>query len=488
MIVGASKKMKKEVHTWLRPIHIHYHPGTTTPLLGKSAEQLLSAFTDTGHVVQDYPNQDTDVLLTTARFGELLSWRKALFFTGRSKFKLNHVPRTITMVHITPDELNEILSHFEKALKKEPFDRKDFEFPGLAETAPDVLVEQGRRGGAILSLIRLLQAQLKCIRILLFVGEITPEHVYHFDLVGAHPVTEFGEDEAEFYRDIVLRMATYESTYEVTKHEVVGDLIPEDEWLELSTVEAMQRAGREMGNRKFFTDMLRIVDLVPVPAVSDAIADQYSEGCFATWDPYISALIATITGSARPVDKGNISPNDLAAIVGIRPDGLGAQVRHVAGRENISPSSEAVEMMDMDSVLPKVEVEGLPGMLPVVRSKLHGHRGVQMYNPEHVEFVPLDPPYYNYLVSCATEAQARAIKSAFARAESLLNPQDPRKLAFTILPGHGIVITEKWQPDKQPFQLIWEFMDAGYLLIDSLVPQGPVKFMRNGSNTMVLAA
>lgn len=480
--------MKKEVHSWLRPIHIHYHPGTTTPLLEEAAEKLLAAFNELGHDVQEQANQHTNVLLTTARYGELLSWRKALFFTGRSKFKLSHVPRTLTMVHITPQELESILSHFEHALAKNPIDRSDFEFPGLAETAPDVLVEQGRRGGAILSLIRLLQAHLKCIRLLLFVGEEKPVQVYHIDLVGAHPTSEITDGEAEFYRDIVLRTATYESTYEVTKHEVVGDLIPEDKWLELSSVEAMQQAGKEMGKRKFFTDMLRIVDLVPVPAVSDAIADQYSEGCFATWDPYISALLATITGSARPVDKGNISPDDLAAIVGIRPDGLGAQVRHVAGRENISPSSEAVEMMDMDTVLPKVEVQGLPGKLPVVRSKLHGHRGVQMYNPEFVEFVPLDAPFYHYLVSCATEAQARAIKAAFARAESLLNPQDPRKLAFTILPGHGIVITEKWQADKQPFQLIWEFMDAGHLLIDRLVPQGPVRYKLSSSNTMVIAS
>ncbi len=391
--------MKKEVHNWLQPIQLFYHPGTTTPLLELSAENLLTAFSEMGHTVQEQPDQHTDVLLTTARYGELLSWRKALFFTGRSKFKLKHVPRTITMVHITPQELDEILTHFKDSLARQPFNRRDFEFPGLADTAPDVLVEQGRRGGPILSLIRLLQAQLKCIRLVLFVGDESPERAYHFDLVGAHPSTDIADGEQDFYRDIVLRTATYESTYEVTNHEVVGDPIPEDTWLELSSIEAMQQAGREMGKREFFTDMLRIVDLVPVPAVSDAIADQYSEGCFSTWDPYISALIATITGSARPVDKGNISPDDLAAIVGIRPDGLGAQVRHVAGRENISPSSEAVEMMDMDGVLPTVEIEGLPGKLPVIRSKLHGHRGVHLYNPEFVEFVPLDPPFYHYLVS-----------------------------------------------------------------------------------------
>jgi hypothetical protein len=240
-----------------------------------------------------------------------------------------------------------------------------------------------------------------------------------------------------------------------------------------------------MGERKFFTDMLRINDLVPVPGLSDAIADQYSEGCFATWDPHLPALIATVTGSARPVDKGNITPNDVAAIVGIRPDGMGAQVRHVEGGENISPSSEAVEMIDMDLALPRVSLNGYSD-LPVVRSKLHGHRGVTAYNPDMVEFAPLDPPYYDYLVSCATEAQARAIKAAFSRAESLQNPDDPRLLAFTILPGHGIVITEKWQLDKQPFELIWEYMDAGHIVIDRIVPQGRVGFEEAGPEKMVL--
>jgi hypothetical protein len=458
-----------------------------TPLLDEAASRLLPAFTALGHTVQEEPNADTKVILTTARFGELLSWRDALMFTGRKKFKLSHVPRTITMVHINPQELDDILTHFEHALARDPFIRKDFEFQGMAETAPDVLVEQGRRGGPMLSLIRLIQSQLKCIRILLLVGDDHPERVYHFDLVGAHPYTEMDEDKDEFYRDIVLRTATYESTYEVTKHEVVGDLIPRNTWLELSSVEAMQRAGQEMGKRKFFTDMLRIVDLVPVPALSDAIADQYSEGCFSTWDPEISALIATVTGSARPVDKGNISHNDLAAIVGIRQDGLGAQVRHIEHGENISPSSEAVEMIDMDLVLPRVKVPDQPGEHPVVRSKLHGHRGVQAFNPQLIEFAPLDPPFYDYLVSCATEAQARAIKSAFSRAESLQNPDDHRLVAFTILPGHGIVITEKWHPDKVPFQLIWEYMDAGYLVIDRIVPQGRISFEQVRPDRMELA-
>ncbi len=226
-----------------------------------------------------------------------------------------------------------------------------------------------------------------------------------------------------------------------------------------------------------------------VPVVNDSVASQYSEGCFATWDAQASALIATVTGSARPVDKGNIGDDDLAVIVGVRADGAGAEVRHVEGKQNDPPSSEAVEMMDMDENLPQIKHETLGGVqteVPVIRSKLHGHRGVSSFNPELVEYVPLDPPYYHYLVSCATAAQARGIKEAFSRAQSLLNPDDPRQTAFTVLPGHGLVVVEKWQADKAPFQLLWEMMDSGDLVIDPHVPQGVMDYEMQNNGKMHL--
>jgi hypothetical protein len=63
------------------------------------------------------------------------------------------------------------------------------------------------------------------------------------------------------------------------------------------------------------------------------------------------------------------------------------------------------------------------------------------------------------------------IQSAFSRSEALRNPDDPRRVVFTVLPGHGVVIAEKWDPEKAPFETIWECMDAGYLQIASRVPQ-----------------
>jgi hypothetical protein len=275
----------------------------------------------------------------------------------------------------------------------------------------------------------------------------------------------------------------------VTEHQVIGEPIPCATWRRLSTPAAMCVAGQRLGERSFFTQMVRIADLVPVPAVTDAVASQYSEGCFATWDPALGALVATVTGSARPVDKGSITEDDLAVIVGVRPDGRGALTRRVEGKRNAPPSSEAVELMDMDGPLPSIDLGpawGTSARVPVARSKLHGHRGIAAYDPRRVEYVPLDPPYYHYLVSCATDAQARGIKRCFARSEALQHPDDPRQVAFTVLPGHGVVIVEKWVVGAAPFQVMWESMDAGYLQVENRIPQGPMAYVPGPGGRMVL--
>jgi hypothetical protein len=459
-----------------------------TPLLEEVIEALQCHFRRLGHQVQATPDDQTDVILTTASFGEPVHWRESLVLFARRRFNLSHAPTVYTLVQVSPARFQELLDHFETVLAKEPPDPADYDFPGLAPQAYRVLFEQGRRGGPILALERVVQAQTKSIRILLVVGDNRPLAAYHFDLVGAHPRSE-AEDLEAFYQDIVLRTVTTLCTSEVNQHQVVGDPIPRSLWRSIRTPAALCAAARQLGRRNFFTEMVRIADLVEVPVVTNAVAEQYSEGCFATWDPTLGALIATVTGSARPVDKGSITEDDLAVIVGVRSDGQGALVRHMEGKRNDPPSTEAVEMMDMDSALPTIVLgsgRDTPAQVPVVRSKLHGHRGVAAYDSRWVEYVPLDPPYYHYLVSCGTDAQARGIKQAFARSEALQNPEDPRQVVFTVLPGHGVVIVEKWVPGKTPFQVMWEYMDAGYLEVENLIPQGPMEYALGSDGRMLL--
>jgi hypothetical protein len=441
------------------------------------AQQLVQRFGDLGHILQEQPTDETDVVLTTARFGEPLSWRSAPAFQLRRQYGLAHTPQFWTVMQARPAELAALIAHFERALAKEPIDLADFAFPGLSPTAYRPLVEQGRRAGVILSVERLLQAQGLTLGILLVVGDEQPEYAYHFNLVGSYATSDARLP--GFYDDIVLRIATAMSADEVAKYVVEPPVVPQAGWAGLSTPKAMQRASLEFGNRDFFTEMVRIADLVSVPAMTDAVASQYSEGCFSTWEPALDALVATTTGSARPVDKGHLTQDDLAVVTGVQSNGRGVVVRQVEGLRNDPPSSEGFEMIDLDNALPKITLDstwGAASQVPVVRSKLHSHRGVKAFDSRLVEYVPLAPVYFALPVTCGTFAQAQGVRAVFAQAECLRNPDDPRQVAFTLLPTHGVFIVEKWVAGKEPFQVIWEYMDAGHLQIDRTVPQGPEPF------------
>jgi hypothetical protein len=492
MTITHSHTLSRPSHDWWRRISLTFVPGPPSPFLERVARNLIEHAQANGHAVTSAPAEGTDVILTTAQFGKPVRWREALLFTARRRYGLDHAPTVFTLVQATPDQFQQLLDHFRIALAKEPPDTKDFEYEGLAPGAYKTLVEQGRRGGPILALLRLLQTQALSIRVILVVGEDEPVEAYTFDLVGAHPKTD-GAVPGLFYENLLSRIVTAVSTGEVTSHQVAGEPIPLEVWQRLSTPAAMREAGRELGKRSFFTQMVRVDSLATVPSLPDAISSQYSEGCFATWDPEIRGLITTVTGSARPVVKDNLTDDELAVIVGVRPDGRGALIRHVEGKRNDPPSSEAVELMEMDSDLPFIPAQAVPGgetsvsgEVPVARSKLHGHRGVKAFHPGRVEHVALDTPFYHYPVSCSTEAQARAIKSAFGRSEALNNPEDPRQVVFTVLPGHGVVIVEKWVPGKAPFQVMWEYMDAGYLQVENAIPQGSLDYIQSEVGMMEL--
>src|SRR5512137_1043854 len=184
--VASQFVLDRPLHPWLKTMRVAYLPGPSTPVAVDVAQRLMQRIGELGHVAQERPTDETDVVLTAARFGEARSWRTAPAFQLRREFGLNRTPQFWTVIHARPEELAAALSHFERALAKEPIDLKDFEFPGLAPTAYRPLVEQGRRGGPILSVERLVQAQALCLWILLVVGDEQPEYAYHFNLVGSY--------------------------------------------------------------------------------------------------------------------------------------------------------------------------------------------------------------------------------------------------------------------------------------------------------------
>lgn len=471
-------------HSWLKQLTICYIPGPSTGLSEQVASNLLGQFRQEGHNTPTQPPPETDVILATARLGEPLGWRESFMFTARRKFQLKKVPTVFTIVHATPEQLREWMTNVEAVLQQGPAAAPPFE--GVPATASQTLYQQGKRGGAILYLLRILQIQTKCIRVLLVVGEQKPHYAFLFDLVGAHPQIRF-EDLRAFYKDVAHRILTAASTREITNHQVVEPPIGREEWEHFPGIEQMTRASQELGKRDFFTEMIKVAQLAEIPGFSEAISSQYSEGCFATWEPEVDGLLTTITGSARPVHKENITDQDLAVIVGIKPERDGALIRKVEGHPNHPPSSEAVEMIGMDLSLPKITLRN-GTQVPVIRSKLHGHRGVRSFDWTRAEYVPLPESYLYYPVSCSTDAQYRAVQEAFSSSFALQNPQDPRQVVFTILPGHGVVIAEKWVEGKAAFQVIWEAMDHRAIEITNRVPQGPFSFETEGQRCWITSS
>jgi hypothetical protein len=485
---------EKEVHRWIFPITVCYVRGFVHPPLEAFTQQIINSLHRSGHKAVDHPQDGVDLILTTSEFGYSLNWRQALMFTSRKRFGLKQSPMVVTLMWATKSQFSDLVNHFTGLVVKETAIRDDYPYPGLAPDAYLTLHEQNKRGGPLLAISRLIQVWAKSIRVILVVGDDEPIEAYFFDLVGMHPRISF-LDAGFAFTNLANRLATVVCTKELVSHEIAGTPLPQAIWQDLPTPDAMRNAGRELGARGFFTDMVQVDHLAVVPAVKGVIASQYSEGCFATWDPVLKSLISTVTGSARPVEKDNLADDDLSVVTGIRNDGLGALVRQVEGLRNAPPSSEAVEMILADMDLPVIVLDsiewnlknsGLSPHVPVIRSKLHGHRGVSGYDPQSVEFVPLDTPFYDYPVSCSTEAQAQAIRAAFSRSLSLQNPEDTRQVVFTVLPGHGAMIVEKWIPGKKPFQIIWEMMDAGKLQIDRHVPQGRLAYILQGKQMVLV--
>ncbi len=480
--------LSRPVHPWLKQVKVCFHPGPLTPLSEEVVTGLLKTFQELGHEVQESPDNKTDLILTTASFGEPIPWREALLFSGRRQLNLAHLPTIVTLIHMTPDQFEAMLAKFDRSLAKEIPDPDDYDFPGLAPDAYRVLHEQGRRGGPILALERLTQAHAKSIRNLLLIGDGRPERIYHFDLVGAHPQTN-GNDLSGFYEDIVLRIATAVSTQEITDHQVVDPPIPKKTWRQLSTPKAMLAAARQIGSRNFFTDTVVIGNLIHVPALSDSIAGQYSEGCFTTWDPEIEALIATVTGSARPVDKGSITQEDLAVIVGIRPDGRGAHVRQVEGWANDPPPPRPLKCAGSTSPSPRLSWIH-PGKFPA-RCRLSGQNctvteGFPHSTRRGSNSSGWTPPIT--ITRCRARPRLRPMasspRSPGRRRCGTLGTPASWFLRFS--PGHGVMIAEKWIPGKAPFQTIWEHMDSGSIVIDNHIPQGLVEYRQLGDGKMHL--
>jgi hypothetical protein len=267
---------------------------------------------------------------------------------------------------------------------------------------------------------------------------------------------------------------------EVKGHQFLEEPVPAALWAALEGPDAMIRAGTAFTEFGFFTTPFYVDKLLGYRGLSDAISAQFSEGCYAVYEPDLGGLITTATGSSRLVDKRSISRADQAVITGIRPTRDGVYVRPVEGLEPVLPSVEAVEMLSIVQAVgthARTTQAGEPVTVPNIRTLLHGHLGVAAYDPRYVEVIDLDPLYYTQLVSCGTGALAQGTATAFRRSQALASLHDPRRVVFLEQPGHGVMVAEKWAPEghsSAAFDTIYAYLRAGHLEMTLDIPQGPI--------------
>ena len=463
-------------HDWLHPVEFAYLPGPLTPALEQTIDPLLEWLKRAGCPILSRPTNQTEVIITTARFGVPVDRSKALFFHAKRRYHLSQRPRLMTIVSIAEPDYQRWLDHFTSLAARSAAASAEYQYPGLGPEAIEVLQRQARRGGPEVAMARFLQGHVKSIQVMALRhdGWNRPLSAMLFDLAGAHP-TVLARDPQTFAQELGLRLLATSGAHEVNAHVFSGETFPQARWEQLASPDAMIRAGRVFGEFGFLTDPIAIEKITGFRSVSEAISAQYSEGCFATYEPEIPGLIVTASGSSRLVDKRRIQRSDQAIVVGVKPERDGAIVRPIAGLDRVVPSVEAVELMSICQAVPTrrrsnrhaEEVE-----VPVARSILHGHIGVAAYDPARVESVQLDEPYYRHLVSCGTGVLAEGTSSAFSRSSALNDPDDPRLVVFLEQPGHGVVVVEKWVEGRQPFEVMRDCLASGDLQASLQVPQG----------------
>src|SRR5258708_39471059 len=101
-----------QVHTWTHPISIAYMPGDETPTLDLASRALLDWLRDAGCTITDLPDNKTDLILTTRRFGNVVGRDEALFFNAKRQYRLSNRPQVLTVADVPESEDQALVAHF----------------------------------------------------------------------------------------------------------------------------------------------------------------------------------------------------------------------------------------------------------------------------------------------------------------------------------------------------------------------------------------
>src|SRR6185436_1407019 len=133
-----------ETHGWVHPISVAYVSGKSNPALEQATHGLLDWLKSFGCTLEDQPTNATDLIITTASFGEPVDREQALLFHAKRLYRLGHRPTVLTLVAIEEAEYQKWLEHFAELARQPEGANLDEQFPGLGPRAVEVMVQQAK--------------------------------------------------------------------------------------------------------------------------------------------------------------------------------------------------------------------------------------------------------------------------------------------------------------------------------------------------------
>lgn len=468
-------------HPWVRPIGVAVEQRVTDPLLDPLLAELRASFRAGGNRIGQRPSRSTRLIITCARLGEVISTSEAILFRAKLMFKLAQRPTVLTLVSVPRAAFSATLASLAELGQASDAELEAFSFTGMPGTGLPILREEVRRVGPIQAFSRLVQVAVKSMRVGAVVGDEatgTIDGVYLFDLAGGYPFVSAPRLDL-LASELAARLVTVVNASDADHHEHVSAPVPREQWERSTAPEAMIEAGQDLGRRSYLTAPVHLKDF-GFRAMGRLVSEQYSEGCLATYDPQLGVLLTTATGSARVVDKRNITRGDIAIVLGVKPDGSGARIAHTEKEPLVKPSVEAVELARIAFGSPRFQA--LERTVPL--SIIHLHMGIAAYNPEVVEYAPLDPAFYTFPVSCGTRELADGTAGAFARSSVLGDLHEARQVVVLEQPTHGCILVAIGVDARPPFHQIFEAIDQGHLALSFDIPQGPVRWQTTAEGRM----
>lgn len=273
-------------------------------------------------------------------------------------------------------------------------------------------------------------------------------------LEGGHPTER--HDLPDRVRD---RLVTGACASEVAgRYEIEPDVLAASAWHASPTPEDLAAAGARMGRLGLLPPPVRFADYVSpqLAAMYEAYFSSkgFSEGMLFAFDPGLDVLVVTATGGDG-VDKRHLGRDDVVAVD--HRAGPVLQVLAPRGRTPKAPSVEAWEIRALFAAAPTVRVgrsEGGRWMpcetggreVPIIRSGIHAHVGVDAVDESVVETVELDRDRFPYGFGCGTDLMVEVGRDIARRSQAMNDPRDPRRYVRWHLLYHGEMAVELWKP------------------------------------------